>query len=93
MTASPNSPFVRIQTSITRVMLKVLLALLPGIAAYVWQFGAGVLVQLALATATAIACEAAMLKARGKPVGTFLADLSAVVTAWLIALSFPPIAP
>lgn len=74
-------------------MLKVLLALLPGIAAYVWFFGAGVLIHLLIASLAALAGEALMLKARGRPVGIFLADLSAVVTAWLIVLTFPPIVP
>lgn len=88
-----NSPYVRAQASVTRVMLKVLLALLPALAAYVWQFGIGILVQLALAISTALACEALMLKVRGKPLELFLGDLSAVVTASLIAMAFPSIAP
>ena len=74
-------------------MLRVLLALLPGIAAYVWFFGAAILVQIVLASVTALAAEAAMLKLRGKPLMMFLTDGSALVTAWLIALSFPSIAP
>ena len=74
-------------------MLKVLIALLPGIAVYVWFFGAAILVQIALASAAALAGEAAMLRLRSKPVGLFLADGSALVTAWLIALTFPPIVP
>jgi len=89
----PNSPYVRKPASVTTVMLKVLLALVPGIAAYIWQFGPEILSRLLIATLTALACEALMLKARGKPVKLFLTDLSAVVTAWLIALAFPAIAP
>lgn len=88
-----NSPYVRKPASVTVVMLKVLLALVPGIAAFVWQFGPDILLRLLAATLTALACEALMLKARGKPVRLFLTDLSAVVTAWLIALAFPAIAP
>ncbi|HZX30777.1 MAG TPA: RnfABCDGE type electron transport complex subunit D, partial [Rhodocyclaceae bacterium] len=88
-----TSPYLLKEASVQRVMLKVLLALLPGIAAYVWFFGPAVLVQIALATATALVAEAAMLKVRGKPLGLFLSDLSAVLTAWLIALTFPPIVP
>lgn len=88
-----NSPYFRKPTSVTRVMGDVLLALMPAIAAYVWFFGAGVLVQLALATGTALLAEAAMQKARGRSVAFALQDLSAVVTAWLIALTFPSIAP
>lgn len=88
-----NSPYLRAPASVTRVMLKVLLALVPALVAYVWQFGIGILVQVCLAIATALACEAAMLRLRGKPLGLFLGDLSAVVTAVLIAFAFPPIAP
>jgi electron transport complex protein RnfD len=88
-----NSPFVRQPASVTSVMLRVLAALIPGIAVYVWYFGAAILVQVALASVAALAAEAAMLKVRGRPVMLFLTDGSALVTAWLIALTFPPIAP
>lgn len=88
-----NSPYLTQPASVQSVMLKVLVALVPGIAAYVWFFGAALLVQIALASATALLAEAAMLKLRGKPLGLFLGDGSALVTAWLIALTFPPIAP
>lgn len=88
-----TSPYLLKEVSVQRVMLKVLLALLPGIAAYVWLFGPAILVHLALATVTALVGEALMLKVRRRPLGLFLTDLSAVVTAWLIALTFPPIAP
>ena len=74
-------------------MAWVLAALLPGIGVYVWLFGPGILVTLSLASVTALAAEAAMLKARGYPAKPFLTDLSAVVTAWLLALSLPSLAP
>ncbi|MBW7900409.1 MAG: RnfABCDGE type electron transport complex subunit D [Rhodocyclaceae bacterium] len=86
-------PYLLNNASVQRVMLQVLAALLPGIGAYVWIFGPIVLVQIALATATALAAEAAMLRLREKPLAPFLTDGSAVVTAWLIALAFPPLAP
>ena len=54
-------PYLSQDVSVRRVMLQVLLALVPGIAAYVWFFGAGILVQLAIASAAALAGEAAML--------------------------------
>ena len=88
-----GSPHLHQPVSVRLVMLKVLAALLPGIAVYVWFFGAAILVQIALASAAALAGEAAMLRLRGKPVALFLSDGSALVTAWLIALTFPPIAP
>ena len=74
-------------------MRQVLYALVPGIAAYAWFFGPGVLVQIVLATVFALGLETVMLKARGKPVRPFLADGSAVVTAVLFALCIPPLAP
>lgn len=88
-----TSPYVLQEASVTRVMRQVLLALLPGIAAYVYWFGPLILVQLAIATATALAAEAGMLALRNKPVSLFLSDLSAVVTAWLLALTLTPLAP
>ena len=88
-----NSPYFRQPASVQSVMLRVLLALVPGIAAYVWFFGAAILVQIVLASVTALAAEAVMLHLRKKPVMLFLSDGSALVTAWLIALTFPPIAP
>lgn len=86
-------PYLLKEASVQRVMLQVLAALLPGIAAYVWLFGPIILVQIAIATAAALAAEAFMLKLRNKPLGLFLGDGSAVVTGWLIALAFPPLAP
>ena len=88
-----SSPHVLKPASVSTVMLKVLIALLPGIAAYVWFFGAAILFQIAIASVTALAAEALMLRLRDKPVMPHLADGSALVTAWLVALTFPPLAP
>jgi len=88
-----HPPYLSEQASVSTVMLKVLLALVPGIAAYVWMFGSGVLLSLLLASATALLAEAAMLKLRARPVLPFLLDGSALVTAWLLALALPPLAP
>lgn len=90
----PNSsPFLRQPASVQFVMLKVLGALLPGIAIYIHFFGWAVVVQLAIASTTALVAEAVMLWMRKKPVGQFLTDGSALVTAWLIVLTLPPIVP
>jgi electron transport complex protein RnfD len=87
------SPHIASGASVSRVMLIVLLALLPGIAVYAWTYGAALFIQIVLASATALAAEAAMLKLRGRPARPALADLSALVTAWLLALSLPPLLP
>ncbi|OYY80851.1 MAG: electron transport complex subunit RsxD [Methylophilales bacterium 16-45-9] len=60
---------------------------------YAWVFGGGILVTISLATLTALIAEAALLKIRQRPIKPYLSDLSAVVTAWLLALSLPPLAP
>lgn len=86
-------PYLLKNASVQRVMLQVLAALVPGIGAYVWIFGPIILVQIALASAAALAAEALMLKLREKPMSLFLSDGSAIVTAWLIALTFPPLSP
>ena len=88
-----RSPYISDAPPVSSIMFKVLLALVPGIFAYVWVFGGGVLVTITLATATAILAEAAMLKLRRRPVQPFLMDYSAVVTAWLLALAIPPLSP
>jgi electron transport complex protein RnfD len=74
-------------------MLRVLIALIPGIALYVWYFGPAILVSIALASVTALATEAVMLKLRQRPLKPFLSDNSALLTAWLLALSIPALAP
>ena len=86
-------PYLSQNISVQRVMLQVLVALLPGISAYVWLLGPVILVQIAVATAVSLLAEAFMLRLLKKPIALFLCDGSAIVTAWLIALSFPPLAP
>jgi len=87
------SPFISKPLTVSRIMLKVLLALIPGLAAHIWFYGPAVLVSIALTSITALATEAAMLKLRDRPIKPFLSDNSALLTAWLLALSIPPMAP
>jgi electron transport complex protein RnfD len=87
------SPHLQPVNSVDRVMLQVLLALIPGIAAMTWFFGIGVLINIALAVVVALLAEASILGLRGRPIGSTLKDLSAVVTAVLLAISLPVIAP
>src|SRR5487761_2353320 len=88
-----SSPFITQPSSVSQIMLRVLIALIPGIALYVWYFGPAILVSIVLASVTALATEAVMLKLRQRPLGPFLSDNSALLTAWLLALSIPPLAP
>ncbi len=88
-----RSPYLTSAPSVSVIMIKVLLALLPAVAAYVWVFGPSILVMLILASITALSAEALMLKLRNRPIKPFLMDGSALLTAWLLALSLPPLAP
>lgn len=88
-----NSPLVAEKSAVNVIMLKVLAALLPAIAAYVYFFGPAILVSITLASVAALAIEAAVLYLRRYPLRVYLTDGSALVTAWLLALSIPPLAP
>lgn len=86
------SPHLKVQPSVTGVMARVLVALIPGVVVFTVLFGPGVLVNLALSVVAAVAAEAASLKARGRTLLP-LKDLSAVLTGALLALTLPPGAP
>ncbi|AXS80435.1 RnfABCDGE type electron transport complex subunit D [Dechloromonas sp. HYN0024] len=87
------APFLLKDASVTKVMTQVCIALVPGIAAYAWLVTPAILIQLLIASFAALLAEAFMLRLQGKPQAMFLTDGSAIVTAWLIALTFPPLAP
>ena len=86
-------PFWRGRVSVPRMMRRVLAALIPGAIAHVWFFGPGLLLNFAVAAFFCLLTEALMLKLRGQPLGVFIPDLSAVVTASLIAFALPPLTP
>lgn len=88
-----NSPHTFKENSVQRVMLQVLLALIPGIIAMVWYFGWGVLINLGIAGMAAVAAEALVMKLRQRPVLPVISDLSALLTAVLLALAIPPLLP
>jgi electron transport complex protein RnfD len=88
-----SAPHFPPRRTVGGVMRLVLVALVPGVAAQVWFFGPGVVVQIALAVLFALGFEALMLKLRQRPFQVFLTDFSAVVTAVLFALCIPPLAP
>ncbi len=89
-----SSPFIhQSHGHVTTLMRSVLLALLPGIAAHIWFFGWGIVINILLASVTALACEAFVLWMRHRPIAPTLQDNSALVTAWLLAIAVPPFLP
>lgn len=88
-----SSPHTHQRRTTATLMKWVVLAMLPGIFAQWYFFGWGVLLQISLAVATAYAAEALCLHARERSSLSALRDNSALVTALLLAVSIPPLAP
>ena len=89
-TSQATSPFVPSSTSVGAVMRKVIYALIPGVVLYMILFGWGIVINIVLASVSALLFEAIMLMVRGRPLRMFLFDGSAVVTAILLTLALPP---
>ena len=70
-----------------------LLALTPALWVQSIYFGPGLWIQLFLAIITALTCEALALAIRHKPLIAPLTDGSVLITATLLAMSMPPLAP
>ncbi|WP_421870265.1 electron transport complex subunit RsxD [Motiliproteus sp.] len=88
-----SSPHTNRSGKAGHVMRQVILATLPGLAALCYYFGWGPLINVLFASGLALLFEAAVLKLRKRPLGFYLGDLSAVLTAFLLALALPPYIP
>jgi electron transport complex protein RnfD len=75
------------------LMRQVIYATLPGLAALVWLFGLGALLNVVWAALVALAAEALVLALRARPLAPYLTDGSAVVTGVLLGLALPPGSP
>lgn len=93
MSSIISSPHTLFSNSVTRMMLLVVMALIPGYIAYIWFFGWGVVINSVVCVTTALLSEAWMLRLRQRPLWPYLTDGSALVTALLLALALPPILP
>lgn len=87
------APHLQRARGVRFVMSMVLVALLPATALHLYFFGAGVLLQFLLAVVSGLICEAWALKLRGNAFCMPVGDCSTLVTAALLALSMPPLAP
>ncbi|THF64600.1 RnfABCDGE type electron transport complex subunit D [Pseudothauera nasutitermitis] len=88
-----SSPHAHGARPVGQVMLLVMLALLPATLAGFWHFGWPAIY---LWLVTVISCaftETLCVRLTGRKAGPALADGSAVLTGWLLALSLPPWAP
>lgn len=88
-----SAPYTHEQTSVSRTMLLVMIALLPATAYGIYQFGLPALFIFVLTIAACLLFEALSLVIAGKPVKPYLTDGSAVLTGWLLAMTLPPWSP
>jgi electron transport complex protein RnfD len=87
------SPHIRQNITVQDMMFKVLYALIPGAMASIYFFGWGVLFNLLIAITVCLLSEAVILKLRQREVMDTLLDGSALLTACLLALALPSLAP
>ena len=88
-----TSPHAHGPMSTARVMQNVLLATVPGVIVLTHFFGFGTLVNIIWASILALAFEAWALRLRKRPLGFYLGDYSALVTAVLLGIALPPYSP
>lgn len=88
-----TSPHQRTRLRTPQLMQMVIFALVPGIVVHSYLFGLAIYVQLFLAIVTALIAEAFFLKLRKRPILSSIKDYSAVLTAVLLAIAIPSLAP
>lgn len=88
-----TSPHTHSARSTGQLMRLVVFATLPGLVALTMAFGWGSLFNVALASVSAMAFEAAVMRLRGRPALFYLRDCSALVTGVLLGLALPPYCP
>lgn len=88
-----TSPHTHGALSTAQIMRLVIYALVPGIFTLAYFFCVGVFFNVILASASCLAFEALVLKLRNRDIRFYLQDYSALVTAFLLAVSLPPYCP
>lgn len=87
------APHTHGANSVSRIMVIVILTLIPATVWGVYQFGWPAFNILILCIASALLAEAVCLRIANKPIGLYLKDGSAILTAWLLAMTLPPWTP
>jgi len=88
-----SSPHNHVQSETSALMRLVIYATLPGIFAQWYFFGWGNLIHIALASCTVVFAEFSVLSLRHKKISSELFDGSAILTAVLLGISIPALAP
>jgi len=88
-----HSPNIHADNHMRKMMQQVILASIPGLTALLYFFGWGVIINILIASITAVVTEAVVLKLRNRNWQRELKDSSALVTALLLGLALPPLVP
>lgn len=88
-----SSPHIHRNVKTQTVMQRVIICAVPGLIAQIVFFGWGTLIQIILAIIVALAAEAIVIKLRHRSIRYAISDYSAILTALLLGISIPPLAP
>jgi len=72
--STPTSPHIHSGSSVTGMMLRLLLALVPATIAYTVFFGWGLVLNILFATLFGVLLEIVLLRVRQRPVWPFISD-------------------
>ncbi|MFP1951846.1 RnfABCDGE type electron transport complex subunit D [Lonsdalea quercina] len=88
-----SAPLLHQRQTTSGMMRWVILACVPGIAVQSYFFGCGTIIQIMLAMVTALVVEPMTLSLRRQPVAATPKDNSGLLTAVLLGIILPPLAP
>lgn len=92
-TLPPSGAHVKDRSHVAGIMRQVMLAVAPATAFGIFLFGWPALFLFAVTIASAMLFEALCLSLKSAPVKPAIADGSALLTGWLLAMTLPPWAP
>jgi len=92
MTALAHSPHAHAPVSVSKIMATVMAALVPATLYGFWLYGWPAIFLWSTTVLSALLAEAFALRLQGREAKPALMDGSAMLTAWLLALSLPPYA-
>ncbi|MFP1811029.1 RnfABCDGE type electron transport complex subunit D [Lonsdalea quercina] len=88
-----SAPLLHQRQTTSGIMRWVILTCVPGIAVQSYFFGYGTIIQIMLAIVTALVVEGVTLSLRKQPVAATPKDNSGLLTAVLLGIILPPLAP
>lgn len=88
-----SAPYAHGTNTVQKTMFTVVLALVPATAFNLYLFGLPGILLFAVTIASCLAVEAGCLMLAGSRIKPVLADGSALLTGWLLAMTLPPWAP